>query len=126
MGKMKLYELAKELNLTSKELLNKASELGISVKSHLSSLEDADIEKLRKNVANKTENKSSKKEKNKETKKEAQSIKNDKSAPVIIRREVIIEEEKKKEKKAEVKENKNPFVKRNDKKDYNIVYRNRP
>ena len=48
MGKMKLYELAKELNLTSKELLNKANELGIAVKSHLSNLQDEDVEKLRK------------------------------------------------------------------------------
>ena len=44
LGKMKLYELAKELNLTSKELLDKACEIGINLKSHLSTLEDAEIE----------------------------------------------------------------------------------
>ena len=119
MGKMKLYELAKELNLTSKELLNKAGELGIKVKSHLSSLEDNEVEKIRKNLEN---NKIIKKESKKEEKK------SEKNTPVIIRREVIIEENKKKEfeSKKQVKENKNPFIKRNERKDYNIVYRNKP
>ena len=48
LGKMKLYELAKELNLTSKELLDRAKKIGVEAKSHLSGLEEADIEKLRK------------------------------------------------------------------------------
>ena len=48
MGKMKLYELAKELNLTSKELLDKAKKIGIEVKSHLSGLEEDDVSKIRK------------------------------------------------------------------------------
>ena len=131
MGKMKLYDLAKELNLTSKELLNKAVELGINVKSHLSSIEESDVEKIRKSLKeNKTTKKSENKETKKKTKKESkkEDKQNDKSAPVIIRREVIIEDEKKNEttKKHETQENKNPFVKRNDRKDFNIVYRNRP
>ena len=51
LGKMKLYELAKELNLTSKELLDRAGEIGLELKSHLSTLEDDQIEKLKKNVS---------------------------------------------------------------------------
>ena len=47
MGKMKLYDLAKELNLTSKELITIAQGLGIDVKSHLSNLEEADIKKIK-------------------------------------------------------------------------------
>ena len=119
MGKMKLYELAKELNLTSKELLSKAQEIGIDVKSHLSSLEETDVDKLRKSVSSKNETK-------KETKKAtANQNKNDKSSPVIIRKEVIIEEEKKKKDNSN-NVNKTPFVQRNKNKDFNIVYRNKP
>ena len=51
LGKMKLYELAKNLNLTSKELLEKAREMGMNIKSHLSNLEEEDVEKLKKNVS---------------------------------------------------------------------------
>ena len=125
MGKMKLYDLAKELNLTSKELLKKAGELGIEAKSHLSSLEDSDVEKLRKSFGKKTQ-KPQEKPSDKKTTTKAQ--KDEKSTPVIIRREVIIEENNKKEsvKKQEPKQNKNPFVQRNQNKDYNIVYRNKP
>ncbi len=120
MGKMKLYELAKELNLTSKELVNKAQEIGIDVKSHLSNLESEDIDKLRKSMSNKINSK-------KENKKSGitNQTKNDKSAPVIIRKEVIIEEEEKKKKNSN-DVNKTPFVERNQNKNFNIVYRNKP
>ena len=67
MGKMKLYELAKELNLTSKQLLEKAVNLGINVKSHLSNLEGEDVEKLKNNASLKSDEK---REEKKETKKD--------------------------------------------------------
>ena len=122
MGKIKLYDLAKELNLTSKELLKIAGEMGIEVKSHLSSLEDDQVEKIRNKFS--TKGNEVKKEKKISPNKASNEQKN---TPVIIRREVIIEEEKKENvKKDEHKQNKNPFVQRNDKKDYNIVYRNKP
>ena len=57
MGKMKVYDLAKELDLTSKEILEKAKKLGINAKSHLSSLEDDDVEKLKKSFLDKKDNK---------------------------------------------------------------------
>ena len=120
LGKIKLYELAKDLNLTSKELLDKVEELGIKVKSHLSSLEDEEIEKIKNSLLKVSHKKSSQKMKN---------DKKQKDAPVIIRREVIVEDESKKqdeEKKSKQTQNKNPFVQRNQNKDYNIVYRNRP
>ena len=122
MGKIKLYDLAKELNLTSKELLKIAGEMGIEVKSHLSSLEDDQVEKIRNKFS--TKGNEVKKEKKISPNKASNEQKN---TPVIIRREVIIEEDKKETvKKDEHKQNKNPFVQRNDKKDYNIVYRNKP
>ena len=40
MAKRRVYELARELNMTNKELLDKLGELGIEVKNHMSSLED--------------------------------------------------------------------------------------
>lgn len=120
MGKIKLYELAKEMNVSSKDLLERAKKLGIELKSHLSVVTDEDVKKLKENN-NETENKSKKSEKKHEEK-------NKKDNPVIIRREVIIQDEpKKEEKKVEKKENnKNPFVQRNQNRDFNIVYRNKP
>ena len=46
MGKVKLHEIAKKLGLSSKEVIDKAKELGIDVKNHLSILEDSDAKKL--------------------------------------------------------------------------------
>ncbi len=45
----KVHELAKELNVSSKELQERARQLGINVSSHMSVLSDADIEKLKGN-----------------------------------------------------------------------------
>ena len=50
MVKIRVYELAKDLNMTNKALLNKMKELKIEVKSHMSSLKDSDISKIKKNV----------------------------------------------------------------------------
>ena len=56
LGKIKIHELAKELSLTSKEVIAKANELGIEAKTHMSAVEDSDAEKIRKAVSNKTVN----------------------------------------------------------------------
>ena len=124
MGKMKLYELAKEMDVSSKELLEQAKEMGINIKSHLSVISDDDV----KNLKAKYQRKGVTEIKPKEEKKPKKENSQKKDNPVIIRREVIIEEEGNKEKKQEPKrnDNKNPFVQRNQKKDYNIVYRNKP
>ena len=127
MGKMKLYELAKEMDVPSKELLEQAKELGINIKSHLSAISDEDIKNLKDKYQRKGASNIAKKEEKKPKKENAQNSQK-KDNPVIIRREVIIEEDGNKEKKQEPKhnDNKNPFVQRNQKKDYNIVYRNKP
>ena len=49
MANMRVHELAKELNVSSKELQERARQLGINVSSHMSVLSDADIEKLKGN-----------------------------------------------------------------------------
>lgn len=47
MSKIRVYELAKELDIESKELLTKIKRMGIEVKSHMSGLEDEDAERVR-------------------------------------------------------------------------------
>ena len=56
MGKLKVHELAKELGLESKQLIAKAKEVGIEVTSHLSSLEEEQVSKIRE-IFGKKENK---------------------------------------------------------------------
>ena len=50
LDKVKIYELAKKLDIASKDLVNKAKELGIDVNSHLSSISMEQAEKLEKNL----------------------------------------------------------------------------
>ena len=126
MGKVKIHEIAKELDLTSKEIIEKANSLGIKVSSHLSSVDDEQANKIKaelKKENNKAE-KASSLNKNTNNKKVKDEKKNE--TPVIIRREVIVTEENK---KTEVKPKNSKsdvgFVERNKNKDFNIVYRNK-
>ncbi len=50
MADMRVHELAKELNLSSKELLARLAEMKIPAKSHASVLNDAYVQKIRKNL----------------------------------------------------------------------------
>ncbi len=50
MTKRRVYELAKELGIDSKELISRLEKFGIVVKSHSSTLEDADVEKIQKDL----------------------------------------------------------------------------
>ena len=124
LGKIKLYDIAKELNLTSKEVLEIAKKLNINVKSHLSSVEEDEAQKIKESIKNSKNKKEDKKPNVEKTKTE----KND--TPVIIRREVIINDDtnkQKEESKKEEKKNSNVgFVERKRNKDFNIVYRNKP
>ena len=113
MGKIKIHELAKELKLENKEVIEMANKLGLNVTSHLNAIEEKDADKIRNNL--------SKKDKKEEVKTTGQ---------VIIRREVIVsddEEEKERKKQEEVRKKSADlgFNKRRNK-DYNIVYREKP
>lgn len=141
MGKIKIHEIAKEVGLTSKDIIKIANDLGIGVTSHLSAVDDDQAKKIKENIkgsvnqVNKErESKSLQKEEkvsnNKSAKKETTSSSTKKSeTPVIIRREVIIAEEEKGLKEADKVQEHNKkdigFVERNNKNDYNIVYRNK-
>ena len=128
LGKIKIHEIAKEIGLTSKEILERAEKLKIEAKSHLSSIDEADAQKIKDSFKEKKETKTKNQEKqSKDTKKE----KNE--SHVIIRREVIISDntnQKKQEKEEKInrEERKNSvgFVERKRNSDYNIVYRNKP
>ena len=47
MSKTRVYELAKELNVASKEIIEKAKEVGIKYNSHMSTMEEAEISKIK-------------------------------------------------------------------------------
>jgi translation initiation factor IF-2 len=56
MVKKRVHELAKELDIESKDIIKGMTQLGINVKSHMSTLEDGDIELYLKKYHNKTRN----------------------------------------------------------------------
>ena len=127
MGKIKIYDIAKKLNLTSKEVVEIAKKLNINVKSHLSSVEEEEAKKIEDSINKKNDKKQGKGT----AKKEKVETKKEEKAPVIIRREVIISQEeeqikKKENAKKETKKNNVGFIERKQSKDYNIVYRNKP
>ncbi len=56
MGKIRVYELARELNIKNKELLEKLSKMAIKVGSHMSSLDDEAVARVKANLlGNKTD-----------------------------------------------------------------------
>jgi translation initiation factor IF-2 len=55
MAKTRVYELARDLNLTNQILLSKLNELDISVKSHMSSLDDEAVAKVKTVIFGKKE-----------------------------------------------------------------------
>ncbi len=55
MSKTRVYELAKEFGIENKEFIAKLKTLGIAVKSHSSTLEDSEVERVRREFAAKGE-----------------------------------------------------------------------
>ena len=55
MAKTRVYELARDLNLTNKILLSKLNDLEISVKSHMSALDDETVVRIRQQLFGKQE-----------------------------------------------------------------------
>ena len=47
MPKKRVYELAKELGLENKDLIAHLERIGVTVKSHSSSLEDDEVERIK-------------------------------------------------------------------------------
>ncbi|MBU0986904.1 MAG: translation initiation factor IF-2 N-terminal domain-containing protein, partial [Proteobacteria bacterium] len=53
MAKIRIYELARDFNMTNKALLEKIQEMDVPVKSHMSSLEDEIIEEIKRRILGK-------------------------------------------------------------------------
>jgi len=126
--KIKIYEVAKELEIESKKLLEIAVKNGIDAKSHLSSISENDYEKLKSIVKGRKDNKIEKNINDNKSDNKKDKTKKTSETPVIIRREVIINDNKNKEsvKKPENNQKENVgFINQNRNKDYNIVYRNK-
>lgn len=129
----KLYEIAKDLNMKNKEIIEVAKEIGIDIKNHLNSVTEDEEKKLLEKISNRSDKKEKvKKEteikKNKENKKEQEK---NNQEQVIIRREVILKEEKEKNKNGKKTDREKVVgkIQKNTQKDYNIVYKkeeNRP
>jgi translation initiation factor IF-2 len=98
MGKLKVHELAKELGYASKDMVEKLNEMGYSVKSHLSTLEDDEVKSIKSKLSKGSASTSVKKAEKAEKPKKKEEPKEEKNtapkrekkpiAPVIIRREV--------------------------------------
>ncbi|MGI6144192.1 MAG: translation initiation factor IF-2 [Clostridia bacterium] len=50
MATKRVYELAKDMNMSSKDLLAKLKELGLDVKNHMSTIPSAEVERIKKMV----------------------------------------------------------------------------
>ena len=72
MAKQKIHELAKELNKPSKDIVDYLVKNGVEVKSHMSSIEDAQIDMVKKAFGSKQEAQKAEAPKTEEPKAEAQ------------------------------------------------------
>ncbi|NLW22325.1 MAG: translation initiation factor IF-2 [Tissierellia bacterium] len=95
MTKIRVYELAKESKMTSKELIEKMKELGLNVSSHMSTIEGEEAEMIRELIKEEREGKSKLKESSK--------VKDKK--PKKMRKKERKEEKMDKDMKKEEKEN---------------------
>lgn len=65
MSNIKIHEIAKKLNLNSKEVLERAKELGFDIKSHLSAVSEDIAEKIENSFKPAKNKVTAKKEENK-------------------------------------------------------------
>ena len=99
MSKKRLYEIAKEVGVESKVVVAKAQELGLSVKSHSSSVEEADANRITSSLKGETA-----KAESKPAPKAAPTPKEEKVAPKVDKAPVAKSAPAKEASKAEVKE----------------------
>ena len=57
MAKKRVYEVAKQLNISNKDLIDKLKGIGVEVSNHMASIDDATIEKVTELLAPKKEEK---------------------------------------------------------------------
>ncbi len=133
--KKRVYELAKEMNTTSKRLMEKLAEINIAVKNHMSLLEERELEALYDHIGvikHKEESDEKKllqmnaNESIKEARKEAQNAprKEAKNAPRIIRTTEIIVDSDNEVRNVNPDRNNNNPAKKVDNHDYSKKKRN--
>ena len=99
MSKKRLYEIAKEVGVESKVVVAKAQELGLSVKSHSSSVEEADANRITSSLKG-----GAVKAESKQASKVAPAPKEEKVAPKVVEAPASKPTPAKESPKAEVKE----------------------
>jgi len=122
LAKIKIYEIAKELKIDNRDVLETAKKMGLKVTSHLSGIEENDVKRLKENLK-----KSEKDIKPEKMEKKAKTEKKDEiktTGQIIIRREVIVEDKKQETNKNQ--KNGIGFNVQRRNKDFNIVYREKP
>ena len=75
MSKKRVYEFAKELNVESKTILNKAEDLGLEFGSHMSSMSDDEMNRIKQSLQDSKANKTSNEKKVNTTKKQQNTSK---------------------------------------------------
>ncbi len=103
MSNVRIYELSKDLNKSNREILNVAKGLGISVKSHASSISDEEAQKIRDRIVSSHGGEVSSQKPVDDTEK-VRVFRSDKGEEVVERRQgerVVIRRKKKLEEPAE-------------------------
>ncbi|MDO5715005.1 MAG: translation initiation factor IF-2 [Tissierellia bacterium] len=108
MSKIRVHALAKEVGISSKELILKLQELNIPVKNHMSTLVEEDANKVRQSFAKGTEGKSSQQSQDNINKKQKQTKKkqNKKTQNISEKKEIKKTSKQSKNKKTETSQTK--------------------
>ncbi|WP_313756526.1 translation initiation factor IF-2 [Tissierella sp.] len=115
MKKIRIYELARELGISSKDLIEKISELDINVGNHMSTLENEEAEIIRSLLSN-DEEKDSSNEKTDNTDEDISTKEHEESF-----KEKIIEDKNNKKHKNKKQSNKSKLKNNNMNKENNII-----
>jgi len=111
MGKVRVYELSKEIAVTNKDIILAAKDLGLELKSHASAIEDHYIQKIKEKIA--TKSKADSPESKEEVTEEIKVFKSEsgqevverrKGNKVVLRKKKKVEEVEKSEEIVELKE----------------------
>ena len=100
MASVRVYELSKDLNKSNKEILNVAKGLGISVRSHASSISDSDAKQIIDKIKAPEQNEAAAKESSVDEKEKVRVFKSDSGAETVEKRKgarVVLRRKKKQE-----------------------------
>jgi translation initiation factor IF-2 len=118
LNKPKIHELAKELNTTSKRLMEKLNEIGIYPRSHMTTLEKDEVEKLFAHIGVvKRDLKPDASPSESEPKSETSAINTSRSVPRIIRKTKVIIRDETPQNEPKEKKQRRPYVRVSDSND---------